>query len=140
VGFAALVALVGLVFGMISIKLMSIVENTQTLVTKTVRKRNNGPPRPLRSVRGKKIVVFAISTPKLVFLRIGIIFFGRISAIIFLAEAMYPEKVVEGAAFAMMKTVLISNQVRVATVRNGKHAIKKIKMKNSINRSPIKIH
>ena len=138
-GFAALVALVGLVFGIISIKLMVIVENTQTLVTNTVKRRNKGLSRSMGGTRGKKIVVFAISTPKLVFLRIGIIFFGRISAIIFLAEAMYPEKVVEGAAFAMMKTVLISNQFRVATMKNGKHAIKKIKMKNSINRSPIKI-
>lgn len=136
-GFAALVALVGLLFSMISIKLMSIVEGTQIVVRKSVR-GGNGLSHASRGAQGKKIVVFAISSPKLVFLRIGIIFFGRISAIIFLAEAMYPEKVVERAAFAMMKTVLISNKVRVVTVRHGKHAIKKIKMKNNINRSPIK--
>jgi hypothetical protein len=137
VGFAALVALVGLLFSMISIKLMSIVENAQILVIKSVR-GGNGLSHASRGAQGKKIVVFAISTPKLVFLRIGIIFFGRISAIIFLAEAMYPEKVVERAAFAMMKTVLISNKVRVVTVRHGRHAIRKIKMKNNVSRSSIK--
>lgn len=140
-GFAALAALVGLAFGMISIKLMSIVENAQIVVATQVRKGNSRLRRAsLDGVRGKKIVVFAISTPKLVFLRIGIVFFGRISAIIFLAEAMYPEKVVEGAAFAMMKTVLVSNRIRVVTVRKSKHAIKKIKMKNNLNRSPIRIN
>lgn len=138
-GFSALAALVGLVFGMISIKLMSIVENAQVVVATSVRKGNNRLRRTsLRGARGKKIVVFAISTPKLVFLRIGIVFFGRISAMIFFAEAMYPERVAEGAAFAMMKTVLVSNRIRVVTVRKGKHAIKKIRMKNSPNKSPIR--
>jgi hypothetical protein len=130
-GFAALVALVGLMFGMISIKLMSIVENAQIVVATRVRQSNNRLNRAaLRAAKGKKIVMFAMSTPKLVFLRMGIAFFGRMSSIIFLAEAMYPEKVVEGAAFAMMKTVLVSNRIRVATVRTGKHAIKKIKILN----------
>jgi hypothetical protein len=138
VGFGAVVALVGLVFSMISIRLMSIVENTQIRVSRTVKAGNTRLSRASKGTRGNKVVVLAISTPKLVFLRIGVIFFGRISAIIFIAEEMYPARVVEGAALTMMKTVLISNQIRVATVRHGRHAIRKIKKKNSVNRSPIK--
>lgn len=130
-GFAPLVALVGLVFGMISIKLMSIVENAQIVIVKGARKSNRLRRESLTGNQGKKIVAFAISAHKLLFLRIGISFFGRISSIIFVAEAMYPEKIVEGAAFAMMKTVVISNRIRVATIRNGRHAIQKIKMKNN---------
>lgn len=137
-GFGALVVLVGLVFSMISIKLMSIVENTQIRVSRTVKAGNTRLSRASKGTRGNKVVVLAISTPKLVFLRIGVIFFGRISTIIFLAEEMHPAKVVEGAAFAMMKTVLVSNQIRIVTVGHGKRAIKKIKKKNSVNRSPIK--
>ena len=125
-GFAALVAVIGLIFGMISIKLMSIVENAQVVAG---RVRGNRRRDPLNQVQGREVVGFAISTPKLVFLRIGIFFFGRISAIIFVAEAMYPERVVEGAAMAMMKTVVVSNRIRVVTVKNGRHAIKKIKLK-----------
>ena len=130
-GFAPLVALVGLVFGMISIKLMSIVENAQIVIVKGVKKTNRLRPESLQGIRSKKIVAFAISSHKLLFLRIGILFFSRISSIIFIAEAMYPEKIVEGAAFAMMKTVVISNRIRVATVRNGRHAIHKVKRKNN---------
>jgi len=85
----------------------------------------------LKGIKSKKIVTFAISTHKLLFLRISISFFVRISSIIFIAEAMFPEKIVEGAAFAMMKTVVISNRIRVATVRNGRHTIQKIRMKNN---------
>ena len=130
-GFAPLVALVGLVFGMIAIKLMSIVENAQIVVVKGVRKSNRLRRESLKGIRSKKIVTFAISTHQLLFLRISISFFVRISSIIFIAEAMFPEKIVEGAAFAMMKTVVISNRIRVATVRNGRHTIQKIRMKNN---------
>jgi hypothetical protein len=139
VGFGALVALVGLLFSMISIRLMSIVENAQIRVSKTVKAGNTRLSRASKETRGNKVVVLAISTPKLVFLRIGVIFFGRISAIIFVAEEMYPARVVEGAALTMMKTVLISNQIRIATVRHGRRAIKKIKKKDNVNRSPINI-
>ena len=130
-GFAPLVALVGLVFGMIAIKLMSIVENAQIVVVKGVRKSNRLRRESLKGIKSKKIVTFAISTHQLLFLRISISFFVRISSIIFIAEAMFPEKIVEGAAFAMMKTVVISNRIRVATVRNGRHTIQKIRMKNN---------
>ena len=124
---------------MISIRLMSIVENAQIRVSKSMRAGNTRLLRASKETRGNKVVVFTINTPRLVFLRIGVIFFGRISAIIFLAEEMYPARVVEGAAFTMMKTVLISNQIRIATVRHGKRAIKKIKKKDNVNRSPINI-
>jgi hypothetical protein len=132
-GFAALVALVGLIFGMISIKLMSIAENTQIVVLKGVRETNRFRRESLNRARSKKIVASVKSTPKLFLLQLGIAFFARISSLIFIAEAMYPEKVVEGAALAMMKTVVISNRIRVLTVRSGKHAIQKVKMRKTIN-------
>lgn len=138
-GFGALIALVGLVFSMISIRLMSIVENAQIRVAKTVNAGNTRLSRASKEARGHKVIAFTTNTPRLVFLRIGVIFFGKISAIIFLAEEMYPARVVEGAALTMMKTVLISNQIRIATVRHGRRAIKKIKKKDNVNRSPINI-
>jgi hypothetical protein len=128
VGFAEAVMILGLVFGMISIKMMSMLENAQIVVVKGVRVSTR-LGRKSRAAPAKKIVAFAIGTRKILFLRIGIIFFTRISSLIFAAEAMYPEKLVEGAAFTMMKTVMISSRIQAATVRKSKHAIKKIKMK-----------
>jgi hypothetical protein len=133
-GFAPLVAIVGLMFGMISLKLMAIVENAQVVV---VRGRSAFRDRSLRGNKSKKLIAFAMSTQKLLFLRISIVFFARISSLIFIAEAMYPEKVVEGAALAMMKTVVISSRIRVATVRNGKHAINRMKRKKHPKRDGV---
>jgi hypothetical protein len=127
-GFAEAVMILGLVFGMISIKMMSMLENAQIVVVKGVRVSTR-LGRKSKAAPGKKIVAFAMGTRKILFLRIGIMFFTRISSLIFAAEAMYPEKLVEGAAVTMMKTVMISSRIRAATVRKGRHAIKKIKMK-----------
>lgn len=126
-GFAALTALVGLVFGMISIKLMSMVENAQIVVGRGVRKSG----RLRQGLQSDRVVAFAMSAHRLFFLRVGISFFGWISSLIFVVEAMYPEKVVEGAAFAMMKTVVLSNRIRVVTVRGGRHAMRKMRMTGS---------
>ena len=122
-GYAAIIALVGLVFGMISIKLMSAVENAQVVLVGRINSR-----RQSQKEKGK-IVALAISARKLFALRIGVAFFGKISSIIFVAEAMYPEKVVEGAALAVMKTIMFSNQIRIVTSKHGKYAVKKIKTK-----------
>jgi hypothetical protein len=129
VGFAEAVMILGLVFGMISIKMMSMLENAQIVVVKGVRVGTR-LGRKSRPAPAKKIVAFAMGTHKIFFLRIGILFFTRISSLIFAAEAMYPEKLVEGAALTMMKTVMISSRIRAATVRKGKHAIRKIRVKN----------
>lgn len=133
-GFTALVALIGLAFGMVSIKLMSMLESAQVVV---VRKSSRIRSNSLRGLESKKVAAFAMSAQRLFFLRVGINFFGRISSLIFVAEAMYPEKVVEGAAFAMMKTIVVSNRIRAITVRNSKHAVKKIKTK--YHRAPRRI-
>ncbi|HXV46866.1 MAG TPA: hypothetical protein VD736_09355 [Nitrososphaera sp.] len=119
-GFNALVALVGLTFSMISIKLMSALENAQVIAGRINSRRHS-------RMRNDKIVALAMSTPKLLAIRIGVAFFGKISSIIFVAEAMYPERVVEGATMAIMKTVVISNRIRIVTTKHGKHAMTHIK-------------
>lgn len=123
-GFTALVALIGLVFGMISIKMMATLEGAQVIV---VRKSSHIRIHSRKVLEVHKIVTFAMSAQKVLFLRIGINFFARISSLIFAAEAMYPEKVVESAAFAIMKTVVVSNRIRTITVTHSKHALNKVK-------------
>jgi hypothetical protein len=132
-GFAALVMLVGLVFGMISIKLMSVVENAQIVVVRGKRISNDLGRSTV--VPTRVIVAFAMGARKLIILRIGIWFFTRLSTIVFTVEGMYPEKFVEGAALKMMKTVMISNRIRAATVKQGKHVARKIKVRG-ISKTP----
>lgn len=81
-GYGELVALVGLVFSMISIKLMSIVENAQFVITGAMENKKRF------SKYNTLIVAFAIGTKKFLLIRVGIIFFGKISAMIFAAESM----------------------------------------------------
>ena len=136
-GLAVVVALIGLVFSMISIKLMLIIENAQIIVVKGIAEKGSSSRKRIESLRGtksKKIVAFAISSYKLAFLRVGATFFARISSIIFIAESMYPERVVERAALEVMRTVLISNRILV-TVRNGRHTIKKKIRRRNHNKS-----
>jgi len=120
-GYGELVALVGLVFSMISIKLMSIVENAQFVITGAKENKNRF------SKYNTLIVAFAIGTKKFLLIRVGIIFFGKISAIIFAAEAMYPEKVVERATLVIMNTVLLSNRINRIAAKHGRHTAKRIK-------------
>ncbi len=127
-GFTAVVMVFGRVFGMISIKLMSVVENAQVVV---VRQNRLGGAALAKSKAVKQKVVlltFSIGKRKLVFLRFGVWFFAKISYLIFTVEAMYPEKFVEGATLKMMRTVMVPNQIREATVRRGKHAVRKMKL------------
>jgi hypothetical protein len=120
-GYGELVALVGLVFSMISIKLMSIVENTQFVITGAMENKKRF------SKYNTLIVAFAIGTKKFFLIRVGIIFFGKISAIIFAAESMYPERVVERATLVIMNTVLLSNRINRIASKHGRHTARRIR-------------
>lgn len=127
-GFTALIMMVGLVFGMISIKLMSAVENAQIVVVRQSRLRGAALAKSRAVRKGAVLLTFSIGRRKLVFLRFGAWFFAKVSYLIFTVEAMYPEKFVEGATLKMMRTVMVSNQIREATIRRGKHAVKKMRL------------
>lgn len=130
--FATIVAVIGLVFSMISIRLMSTIEKAQVIVVNRVDESSNRVrnSQMLHRAVTKKFIAFTISSRKLAFLKIGATVFAKLSSIIFVVESMYPERAIEGAAFAMMKTVVISNRV-FATVRNGKYVIERIKKNDS---------
>lgn len=129
--FATLIAVVGLVFGIISIRLMSIIEKAQVVVIKQVDESSNRVrnTRTLHKTITEKFVAITMSSRKLAFLKIGATIFAKMSSIIFIVESMYPERAAQSAAFAMMKTVLISNRIFV-TVRNGKYFVDRIKKKD----------
>ena len=124
-GANPLVALVGLTFSMISIRLASIVESAQIVIVDTIGKR------PLSLRPRKKVVALVIGARKFLMIKIGIIFFGKISSIIFAVEEMYPAKVVEGATLSIMNTVLLSTRIGKVAARHGKHAAKKIRSRYS---------
>lgn len=127
-GFTALVMIFGLVFGMISIKLMSAVENAQIVVVRQT-KLSGATLAKSRAVKKRVVLLtFSIGQRKLVFLRFGVWFFAKVSYLIFTVEAMYPEKFVEGATLKMMRTVMVSNQICEATLRRGKHAVRKMRL------------
>ncbi len=114
------VEVIGLAFSMVAIRLMMAVENAQVTMTGTIGQRR--PRKP------QKFVAIALSTKKFFVLKVGIVFFGRISALIFMAQDMYAEKVVQGAASTMMNTIIVSNKMigQVAT-RYTRHAAKAVK-------------
>jgi hypothetical protein len=122
-GFAAVVAVLGLAFSIISIRLMSIAENAQITMVGTIGKRR----RLLK--RNDRIVAVAIGARKFLAIKIGIVFFGRVSSLIFAVEDMYPERIVEGATMAMMNTVTVSNKLGKAVKRRSRHAAEKIMTK-----------
>jgi hypothetical protein len=126
-GFTEVVIVIGLVFGMISIKLMSVVESAQVIIVRQTRLSGAAFAKS-KAVRRRVVLTFSIGNRKLLFLRFGAWFFARISYLIFTVEAMYPEKFVEGATLKMMRTVMISNQIREATIRRGKHAVRKMRL------------
>jgi hypothetical protein len=119
-GSNPLVAIVGLTFSMISIKLASMVESAQVVIVETIGKRS-------RSMRPRrKVVALAIGARKFLVIKIGIVFFGRISSIIFAVEEMYTAKVVEGATLSIMNTVLLSSRIGKVAAKHGRHVAKKI--------------
>jgi hypothetical protein len=130
-GMNAVVALLGLTFSMISIKLMSIVENAQVVVGVVDKRR-----RLVNQVVNKnKVVVMVMGARKLLVIKIGIVFFGKLSSIIFAAETMYPARVVEGATMAIMNTVLVSNKITRVAARHGRNTAKRIRTTYSRKRA-----
>lgn len=110
------VEVIGLAFSMVAIRLMMAVENAQVTI---------GQRRPRKP---QKVVAIALSAKKFFVLRVGIVFFGRISALIFMAQDMYAEKVVQGAASTMMNTIIVSNKmIGHAATRYTRHAAKAVK-------------
>ena len=115
------VEVIGLAFSMIAIRLMIAVENTQVTIVGAI-----GQAKPKRP---EKVVALAISTKKFFMLKLGILFFGRISALIFQVQEMYAEKSVQAAASTMMNTIVVSNKMlgRAASkyTRHAARAVRK---------------
>lgn len=97
------VEVIGIAFSMIAIRLMIALENTQVTIVGAI-----GQAKPKRP---EKVVALAISAKKFFMLKLGILFFGRISALIFQVQEMYAEKSVQAAASTMMNTIVVSNKL-----------------------------
>lgn len=113
-------AVVGLAFSMVAIRLMMVVENTQIVIVGVV-----GRQLPRKS----GVVAFTMGAKRFFMLKAGIIFFGKISTLIFLVQEMYLEKTVQGAASTMMNTIVSSNKVIARAATNTRHAARKVKRK-----------
>jgi hypothetical protein len=120
-GGGGMVEVVGLAFSMVAIRLMMAVENTQVVIVDVV-----GRQLPRKSGR---VVAFTMSAKKFFMLKVGIMFFGKISTLIFLTQEMYFEKTVQGAASTMMNTIVSSNKLITRAATNTKHAARKVKKK-----------
>lgn len=116
----SIVEVVGLAFSWVAIKLMMALENTQVTIVGAVGQA--------RAKRPERIVALAIGAKKFFVLKLGIVFFGRISALIFQVQEMYAEKTVQAAASSMMNTIVVSNKMigRAAT-RYTRHAARAVK-------------
>jgi len=107
-GFGVIVALVGLAFSIISIRLMSMAENAQVTL---------GRHRKLLEQN------FALAIGARIF---AIMLFGKASSIIFASQNMYSEKIVEGATLAMMNTVLLSSKLEKIVTKHSRDAVGKM--------------
>lgn len=110
-------SMAALLCSMISIKLMIIAEGAQVVVAGTIGRL----PQPDR------VVAMTMGTRKFFVLRVGIVFFSRLSWLIFTVEGMYNGRVVQKAASTVMTTVLVSNKIKVATARHTRHVAKKVR-------------
>lgn len=116
----SMVEFIGIAFSMIAIKLMMALENTQVTLAGAI-----GQARPKRPER---VVALAIGAKKFFVLKVGIVFFGRISALIFQVQEMYAEKTVQAAASSMMNTIVVSNKMLGQTAtRYTRHAARTVK-------------
>jgi hypothetical protein len=114
-----IMAVIGLTFSMVAIRLMMVVENAQIVVVGVI-----GQQLPKKH----KAIVFAIGTKKFYVLKIFIAFFVKISSLIFLLQEMEMEETVQVAASTMMNTVLTSNKmIGDAATKYTKHAVKNVK-------------
>lgn len=115
-----LIEVIGLAFSVVAIRLMMVVENAQVTIAGTI-----GQKLPKKS---KKVVAMTIGAKKFLVLKMGIVFFGRISSLIFLVQEMYAEKTVQLAASTMMNTILVSNRrVGRAATRYTRHAARAVR-------------
>ena len=116
----SVVEVVGLAFSMIAIRLMMVLENTQVTIVGAIGQA--------RAKRPKRVVALAIGAKKIFVLKVGIVFFGRISALIFQVQEMYAEKTVQAAASSMMNTIVVSNKmIGRAASRYTWHAARTVK-------------
>jgi|GEM_PF-2287928 len=116
----SVVEVVGLAFSMIAIRLMMVLENTQVTIVGAIGQA--------RANRPKRVVALAIGAKKIFVLKVGIVFFGRISALIFQVQEMYAEKTVQAAASSMMNTIVVSNKmIGRAASRYTRHAARTVK-------------
>jgi hypothetical protein len=112
-------AVVGLTFSMLAIRLMMMVENTQIVVVGVLGQQLPKKPRA---------IVFAIGEKKFYLLKMGITLFVKISSLIFVLQEMYIEKNVQGAASTMMTTIMTSNKmVGNTATKYTKHAVRGVK-------------
>jgi hypothetical protein len=115
-----MVEVIGIAFSMIAIRLMMVLENTQITIGSAIAQAR--PKRP------ERVVALAMGAKKVLVLRVGIIFFGRISALIFQVQEMYAEKTVQAAASSMMNTIVVSNRMLgKAATRYTRHAARTVK-------------
>ena len=116
----SVVEVIGLAFSVIAIRLMMALENTQVTIVGAI-----GQARPRKPVR---VVILAIGAKKFFMLKLGIVFFGRISALIFQVQEMYAEKTVQAAASSMMNTIVVSNtMIGQAATRYTRHAARAVR-------------
>ena len=116
----SMVEVIGIAFSMIAIKLMMVLDNTQITIGSAIAQAR--PKRP------ERVIALAMGAKKILVLRVGIIFFGRISALIFQVQEMYAEKTVQAAASSMMNTIVVSNRMLgKAATRYTKHAARTVK-------------
>ncbi|HEV8386377.1 MAG TPA: hypothetical protein VGQ03_02030 [Nitrososphaera sp.] len=116
----SVVEVVGLAFSMIAIRLMMVLENTQVTIVGAIGQA--------RAKRPKRVVALAMGAKKIFVLKVGIVFFGRISALIFQVQEMYAEKTVQAAASSMMNTIVVSNKmIGRAASRYTRHAARTVK-------------
>lgn len=117
------IAFVGILFSMLSIRLMGVAERAQIVIAGVIGQ-------PLQKRRGgRAIVAMTMGTRKFFVIKVGIAFFSKTSSLIFFLEGMYAEKLVQGAAVAMLNTTIITTtrKVQVAARKHGTHAARKIK-------------
>lgn len=116
----SMVEVIGIAFSMIAIRLMMVLENTQITIVGAIAQAR--PKRP------ERVFALAMGAKKIFVLKVGIVFFGRISALIFQVQEMYAEKTVQAAASSMMNTIVVSNRlIGKAATRYTRHAARTVK-------------
>jgi hypothetical protein len=99
---------------------MMAVESTQVTIVGAIGQRR--PRRP------QKIVALTMGAKKFFMIRVGILFFGRISSLIFLVQEMYAERTVQAAASTVMNTIVVSNKmIGKAATRYTRHAARTVR-------------